>query len=511
MLRLRWVSGIRTDLADQGRDPGSIPVRTATEVVCRGPMASRDVSATMPQIVGAVMPPQSSLQDQQGEQAGPKLLQNGSPSSWVEMAGAFDNIHPGLTHEEALRLLALPVDQLESQSDPYMAAAHLINFPCPETEQALITLVLDGDQSQPRRLARRKAVEVLGRLDCQDSIPAIGRCLSSDDRYLVENAAFALQLLRCQDSKILADLSHLLIKSEQNQRVLIQALAALNVSGSLKKIEALLKSEDHGVRGAAISAMASLGGQRQHLPGLADQMLLSNQMDRQSAIQDAINAHAVELLPKILRAPVSPVFRMRALKALWPLGCSECEGLKLIAAVDGILLDCAESLELVHEYDQAPSDDFLVQEFFGTDFSRSYLALGYLQKRSPDLLWPLLEKRWNEEAHNDYGAHYFFIRLFGLISQWPDSALPRIEEILLEAIATQRPQFMKSKPAAILSMASLGLITDASAWGAWLDPQSTPFWESRYAAAMVAPREFLDVAREDPNPFVAARADFAES
>ena len=257
--------------------------------------------------------------------------------------------------------------------------------------------------------------------------------------------------------------------------------------------------------------MASLGGQRQHLPGLADQMLLPNQMDRQSAIQDAINAHAVELLPKILRAPVSPVFRMRALKALWPSGCSECEGLKLIAAVDGVLFDRAESLELVHEYDQAPSDDFLVQEFFGTDFSRSYLALGYLQKRASDLLWPLLEKRWDEEAHNDYGAHYFFIRLFGLISQWPDSALPRIKEILLEAIATQRPQFMKSKPAAILSMASLGLIKDASAWGAWLDPQCTPFWESRYAAAMVAPREFLDVAREDPNPFVAARADFAGS
>ena len=108
------------------------------------------------------------------------------------MAGAFDNIHPGLSQEEAIRLLSVPIEELASQSDPYMAAAHLINFPGQETEAALLALVIDADQSQPRRLARRKAVEVLGRLGCVDAITAIGNCLSSDDPYLVENAAFAL-------------------------------------------------------------------------------------------------------------------------------------------------------------------------------------------------------------------------------------------------------------------------------------------------------------------------------
>ena len=64
--------------------------------------------------------------------------------------------------------------------------------------------------------------------------------------------------------------------------------------------------------------MAQLGGSRESLQQLEDSMLLPNQMDRQSAIQDAIDADAVELLPQILKAPVSPVFRMRAVKALWP-------------------------------------------------------------------------------------------------------------------------------------------------------------------------------------------------
>ena len=82
------------------------------------------------------------------------------------MTGAFDNIHPGLSQGDAIRLLSTPLEELESQSDPYMAAAHLINFPGRETETALIALVMDAEQAQPRKLARRKAVEVLGRLGC---------------------------------------------------------------------------------------------------------------------------------------------------------------------------------------------------------------------------------------------------------------------------------------------------------------------------------------------------------
>ena len=136
------------------------------------------------------------------------------------MSGAFDNIHPGLTQPDAIRMLLTPIDQLESQSDPYMAAAHLLNFPGQSTEQALLALVDDQDQSQPRRLARRKAVEVLGRLKCQDAIPAIGRCLNSDDPYLVENSAWALAELDCQVDDLHEIMISLLSRCDQNQRIL---------------------------------------------------------------------------------------------------------------------------------------------------------------------------------------------------------------------------------------------------------------------------------------------------
>ena len=424
----------------------------------------------------------------------------------VQMAGAFDNIHPGLSQEEAIRLLSLPVEELASQSDPYMAAAHLINFPGPETEAALLALVKDPDQTQPRRLARRKSVEVLGRLGCVDATTAIGDCLNSDDPYLVENAAFALQLLNCGVPDIHRRMIQLLQDPAQNQRVLVQSLAALDVQDALPAIEELQAAENSGVRGAAISAAVRLGGPRDPLHALGPLMLQPNQMDRQTAIQDAINAGGHELLPHILSAPVSPVFRMRAVRALWPAESPECHGLQLTDVLDALLHDRPQSLELVHAYDQEPTDAFLIQEFFGTDFSRSYLALQTLQSRSPQNLWPLLKQRWDEEAHNDYGAHYFFIRLFGVQGPWPDEAQPFIRNLLNEASTTRRPQFMKSKPAAVLAMGARGWLDEPGCFDAWLNPETTPFWEVRYAALMLAPAAKASMALSDPEPYVVSRA-----
>ena len=107
-------------------------------------------------------------------------------------ANRFNNIHPGLSQDEALRILVLPEDQLDASSDRYMAAAHMINFPGERSEQALLQLLEEAVDTQPTRLAKRKAVEVLARLGCMEAIESIGRCLFSEDHYLVENASWAL-------------------------------------------------------------------------------------------------------------------------------------------------------------------------------------------------------------------------------------------------------------------------------------------------------------------------------
>ena len=126
------------------------------------------------------------------------------------MTGRFDNIHPELTCEHARQILLRPLDELESQSDYYMAACHLINCPSSQTEQALVDLLDNPLKEQAVNIAKRKAVEILGRLGADSSISKIGQCLWSDDRYLVENSVYALKLLRCNQPELIAKMISLL-------------------------------------------------------------------------------------------------------------------------------------------------------------------------------------------------------------------------------------------------------------------------------------------------------------
>jgi len=422
----------------------------------------------------------------------------------------FDNIHLGLTQQEALRILEKPLEDLESASDYYMAASHLINFPGDSTEKALLRLLAIETAQQPIRLAQRKAVEVLGRLNARQAIGAIGCCLKSDDPYLVENSAWALQQLGCMDTLLHQVMIDRLADPAQNRRVLIQSLAGLKVRSALAAIESLQNDSNPGVRGAALCAIALLSDRRDQLLALEDHLTLANQMDRQSAIQDVIDAGAIHLLPSVLQAPVSPVFRMRALKALWPESAMSCQGILLTDALDALMRDDPSALVLVHRYDDEPDNTFLIQEFFGTDFSRCYLALQTLRQRSTEDLWPLLRRGWDEDAHNDYGAHYFFIRLFGSCKQWPLKAIEMMTEWLVEAVDNQRPQFMKSRAAALLALASLNPLVCKGHLSRWKDVECTPWWECRYAAAMA--EELFGSGEDDEalsgketHPYVQAR------
>ena len=427
-------------------------------------------------------------------------------SGLVCAVSRFDNIHLGLSHEEALRILKLPEDQLDSASDYYMAASHLINFPGDATANALITLVSESSEKQSKKLARRKAVEVLGRLKVSAAEQVIGACLVSDDPYLVENAAWSLEQLRCQDHHLHEQMVTLLADSDQNRRVLIQSLAGLGVRDALPAIQSLMDDDVPGVRGAARSAIARLSGRFDQIDALEDLLTLPNQMDRHAGIQDVIDCGAAQLLPSVLKAPVSPVFRMRALTALWPNAEEAFQGLSLTETLDRLLIDNPDDLVLVHRYDAPPADDFLIQEFFGTDFSRCYLGLQTLRSRPSLMLWPRLKQRWQEEAHNDYGAHYFFIRLFAAVQHWPQDALVEIEAWLLEAVETKRPQFMKSKPAALLALAQLIPDRCRQHLADWSDPEQMAFWECRYAAAMVMEQlGWTPGDKLDPHPYVEAR------
>ena len=432
-------------------------------------------------------------------------------------SNSYDNIHPGLSHHGALAILEQSLESLDSASDYYMAVAHLVNFPGNKTEEALLRLIENSSSEQAVNLARRKAVEVLGRLGVQRAIPSIGRCLRSNDHYLVENAAWALLQLNCQDVELHQEMCLLLNDPNQSRRVLIQALSGLEVHTALPVLQSLQDEANPGVRGAALAGVAQLSGDSSRLKELEDHLTLPNQMDRQSAIQDLIDCRATYLLPSILKAPVSPVFRLRALRTLWPGQDKAHAGLDLLTCLDSLMWDQPEVLVLAHCYDTEPTTLFLFEEFFGTDFSRCYLALSTLKHRRAEELWPTFWKRWQEDAYNDYGAHYFFIQLLGSLDDWPSAATSTIESLLLEAMHSKRPQFSKSKVAACLTLNKHFPDIWCKSVQQLLSSDLTASWELRYAALMgLGSIDFgnnheifqllkNDLSVQDPDPFVDRR------
>ena len=436
-----------------------------------------------------------------------------------ELKSPFDNL-PSLSQEAALKILCTPINKLELASDYYKAAFHLSKFPGPMTERALLRLIESESSEFPVVIARKKAVEGLARLRCTAAIPAIGRCLTSSDPYLVEISAWALQELDCQDPDLHQIMMSLLDDPKQHRRVLIQSLSCLGVVSAAPRIKSLQDDANPGVSGAALAAVFKLCGQRARLVELELHLALPVQMDRHLAIQDVIDAGEFDLLKATLRAPVSPTFRMRALNALWPEEVGQQNGLDLLVILDGLMRDDPDDLDLVHHYDESPTDAFLIEELFATDFSRCYLAVQTLRSRNPKELWPLLLKCW-ERAEKDYGALYFFMLLFRCMTDWPETAQQKIQDLCFFALDRRWPDFIKFKPVSILTLMQYSPEIGCSYLSQWLNPAKSPYWACRYAALLaIEPLLHVEewgalvenVARnkEDPHRFVRAKVNSLE-
>ena len=410
------------------------------------------------------------------------------------------------------------ISEQESESDFYTAAAHLINCPCVETEKALIEFLQYRLSScQSVKITKRKIVEVLARLGCVDAIPAIGKCLWSDDVYLVENTVWSLQLLKCQDHEFIEKMINILQSDVANQRIIIQCLASLDISTSVDIIRSFQSSSIPGIKGAAISAIAKLAHDYERVPEISLNLLLPNQMDRHSGIQDLIDANAIDQIAEIFSAPVSPVFKLRAIRKLYSENLVDSVDSCLLTSLDSLLSCDLSTINCVHRYDEPPSGEYLIRDLYNTDFSRCYLALNHLSSCSASEIFPLLKNSWIEEAHNDYGAHYCFICLFGSFSDWPGESMSWILENLISSIFNVRPQFQKSRSASVLSLAKLNPAILCEFMEEILSARDSLPWDMRYSLIQAIDnyseldtayknKIILEISDDDKDLFVQARA-----
>jgi bilin biosynthesis protein len=382
-----------------------------------------------------------------------------------------------LTEAEAIAVLDTPQDQIGEADSRYIAASHLVNFPTEQAIAALMRAIQQNDPSLDNRIVRRKSVETLGRLEAKQALPMIRTCLTDADCYTVENAVWAIGEIGTQDQDLLEEVAQLLDRPGQTYRVIIHTLTKLDYQPALERIRRFTNSDDAPIASAAIAAVCRFARDYTQMDRVVAMMQHKEVFARRLSIQDLIDAKYYQAIPQIARCPVSLVFRLRGIRLLAESGIptGELSFAEVQPYLEQSLRDHPNDLDLVHAYEQTPALSFLVRELYETDFGRCYLAtktiLNHYAKEAPAALFA----SYAEEAHNDYGAHFHIMKLFGWLKHAP------AYDLLMEALQNPQPQFQKSRAAAAIALGELG---DPRAIPALKSCLESKIWDLKYAALL---------------------------
>ena len=367
------------------------------------------------------------------------------------MDNRFANIF-GLTEDQCIALIDTPPEQADDESERYIAASQLANYPSDASIDALIRAIKTTHDSLDNRITRRKAVESLGKLKAARALEAIRPCLADADCYTVESAVWAIGEIGTDNTEILEEIAQLLTQPDQTYRVIIHTLVKLDYGAAVDRVRPFMDAEDEPTASAAIATVCRFTRDFSAIDRVVAFLQSDSVNARRACLEDLINSQYYPAIPAIARCPISLMFRLRAVRALAKSGMAAGEVSldDVLPVIEQILWDYPKDLQLVHEYDQPPSLQFLIQELYQTDFGRTYLAIQTVIEQQADAAPEALFATYKSDAHNDYGAHYHVMKLMGWLKHQP------AYELLLEALNNTAPQFMKSRAAAALSLAELG-------------------------------------------------------
>lgn len=392
------------------------------------------------------------------------------------MDNRFSNIF-NLTEDQAIALLKKPLNSVDGTSERYVGAAHLINFPTERAIKALIEAIEDRDPALENRIARRKAVESLGRLKASQALPTLKACLTDEDVLTVENAVWAIGEIGTEDPKILEAIANLLTRPNQTYRVIIHTLANFNYQPAIDRIKPFINYHDESVVSAAIASLARLTGDTSQMERVVEFLQHHNINARRACIQDLIDAEYYPAIPAIAKAPISVAFRLRGIRLLAAkgIGSGKIEFADIESSLDRIVRDRPQDIDMVHEYDQPPTLEFLIRELYHTDFGRCYLAGKTLLATYAEVAPDALLQTYAEEAHNDYGAHFHVVKLLGLLRHQASY------DLIVEALNNTSPQFQKSRAAAAIA---LGNLQATQAVDLLKTTMETPIFDLKYACLL---------------------------
>ncbi len=338
------------------------------------------------------------------------------------MDNRFSNIF-NLTEDQAIALLKKPLNTEDGTSERYVGAAHLINFPTERSIQALVEAIEDRDPALENRIARRKAVESLGRLKARIALPTLTSCLDDADVLTVENAVWAIGEIGTEDRSILEAIAQLLTKPNQTYRVILHTLAKFNYQPAIDRIQPFTSNDDRPTASAAIATLARLTNDYSQMNRVVEFLQDDNINARRACIQDLIDTEYYQAIRAIALAPISVAFRLRGIRLLAAaaIAAGKMTFAEIEHSLDRVIRDRPQDIEMVHEYDLPPSIEFLIRELYHTDFGRCYLAGKTLLEVHPNkhprlCCKPTKKKRITTMAHIFMWLSYWVYSITSLVT-----------------------------------------------------------------------------------------------
>lgn len=407
----------------------------------------------------------------------------------------FNNL-PKLNKKDAVDILRRPISEVKILADYYKAVFHLANFPCEESEIVLLDFIKYDFETLEYKIAKRKAIEVLANFGCKKAIPTIAEFLESDDDYLVEIVIWSLGKLKCNDIDIINKICSKLYTQFSNKRVVIQTLTNLGVRKEIDMIRSLSidKKSSNGVKGASFAALIKLAGEEDKLCDLNGFLRLSNQNDRHCAVQDIINADHLSVLPVLIKAPLSPSFKLQAIDSLWINEVVLWKNLNLFNCIDSVIVDDPSKIDTLEVNNFNNDLGFYIEQLFHTDFNRCYKSIKELLKLPSDKVLYYLNKNW-DSAKSDYGAIYFFITVYKLLLDqqlYDEYLLDKVDFLLSDDWS----DYMKFKSKAIQILGCLNEDKFYNNIDNFSDERHTPYWKNRYTALLVLQNKQIHIKKD---------------
>ncbi len=367
------------------------------------------------------------------------------------MGERFDNVFAGMGEAEAMETLLADTASLAQPVSKYIAATRLGASSSEESLDVLIKAsALESDDLYDR-IARRKAIDALGRRKNGRAIPVLIKALSCDDEIAVINAIDSITKI---DTPLTDDQTQAiglaLTGPDNQQRAVIQAHTRLGLPDPNDAIRPLEEHDNPLVAGAACVYAARSEGRTEQLNRLIPQLTDPKAGRRHAAVIDLGDAGDVSWLEPLIRAPVSMPLRAKsAFKLLQTNGNGDIPE-QYIPLLEQLLQDNPNNLDLKDEWIAAEDPAELEKNLQHRDEAKQYGAaktLISLERSQAMVVIDDLQKKFG----SDYVIHYYLTVAVSL------GRIHERSDLIRASLAATIPQYAKSRVAAAWGCLNLQL------------------------------------------------------